>query len=475
MEADLSQPLTGNNGFSTRRSDDFVTRPQVDDRAKETLKAFQKEQETQIYNNIRARTVLEEENKNLSQRLYHSDETITIKVRVPKGYYGGQFMKLQIQGRRGFQILQIPPGLRQRDWFVFVASKKTNLEESVQYIRLRIPDGVYENQSFGVSLPSGSRISVIVPPGLSAGDYVEVPMENSLMGQETTSQGSREEFLSALPEDIRREIMEQESLEERLTEGTFEVTTPLGLASGDSFDAVLPGGQVTPVRVPHGVVAGQKFGIQTFQRDSNYGMDPNERENFLAALPEDIRAEFSTDGAEDISFTQEEIHPVFDIFAQEHTENLLDMDTTDMSHTEERDFFPPQSEVLELLGDPIDVHESIPGPKTDSSDPFETCSDVLPASDPTISFGSCPDPKPKTVTSDTFESCSDILPVTNTTDSSNSLESLSSSTASISSEVNKHSKTSPLEKLKQAKSRLDQGEISQEAFNEIKKEVIASI
>jgi len=276
----------------------------------EAFEDQQRREEEEIYAEIRARRIIEEEDRKLALRLQQElsghSEAQRVQITVPHGVFGGQFVAVQIPGKAGVERVQVPPGLEPGMTFTYVSSgvngsQPQGSSASVpNVIRVTVPEGAMPGGTFPVVLPNGARVSVMVPTGCQPGDLLDIPVEPSqtransrrMHQQPQLSEAElkeREEFLAALPEDIRNEILAQEPAPQE----------PNAEFSSNAHD------------MQHNVVQQQQQQQPPPPPPSlpkpMSEAERKEREEFLAALPEDIREEVLA--AEAMSSQQQPQHP----------------------------------------------------------------------------------------------------------------------------------------------------------------------
>jgi len=176
--------------------------------------------------------------------------TTTMLVTVPPEARGGQMIAVQVPGH-GMINIMVPRGLKGGDQFNFripTAAPPVHpsaTQRQVQQTVVRVPRGVSPGGSFRVILPTNRVLVVGVPAGVKEGDSIRVQydetsgtpntdprlqpryaddqqdesiaiMESIQEVRETEAErAEREAFLSALPEDVRREVLAQETAQKR--------------------------------------------------------------------------------------------------------------------------------------------------------------------------------------------------------------------------------------------------------------------
>jgi len=302
-----------------------------------------KKQEEQIMKEIRARKLIEEEDRKLAERLQgDGDDMVMLKVQVPKNLYGGQIINVQIPGL-GVKSVQIPLGLQPGDSFMITTSKFQPGGGGT--VRVKIPGQVAVGDTFLVILPDGNRVSVTVPPGAKTGDELLIPARGGsgsaqvqqsrirLSDREVLAAMTHEEkeFMNALPKEMHEDAIQEKRqalIREFETGGgamaasapppssnrrdqsnwvpMVQATIPEGVEVGQEFKMIMPDGRAIMVEVPPGMQAGDSIGVpanagteaesaqQNTPKDTKPVMseeEKREKEEFLAALPPDIRAE----------------------------------------------------------------------------------------------------------------------------------------------------------------------------------------
>ena len=240
-------------------------------RQQEHAQNFEREmlsEEQRIVREAKDKAAREDEDARLARQLQSEFEresgqaaalnTTTMMVVVPQGARGGQPLGVDMPGRGTVQIM-VPAGLKPGDSFQFkVPNTALRGTPQAQEVRVRVPQGGRPGSTFPVQLPSGKVVMVAVPPGVLPGDELRVPwdantgasmpaaaqqraqssrgqqraagaapgaadedealaiMESIMEVKETAEErAEREAFLAALPEDVRREVLAQETAQKR--------------------------------------------------------------------------------------------------------------------------------------------------------------------------------------------------------------------------------------------------------------------
>ncbi|KAH9254653.1 hypothetical protein BASA81_007410 [Batrachochytrium salamandrivorans] len=185
-----------------------------------------------------------------------------LMVTVPPGLIGGQMMGVAVPGLGRNLNIVVPRGLQGGDTFHFRVptgmmqqqQQQTNAA-TMKSCLVQIPSGLVPGSTFQVILPNHRNLLVVIPPGTRDGDSLRIqyddntgsgpapssagarprcrqPTEQELAEQrdneslavmesieqvrETPEQRSeREAFLAALPEDMRAEVLAQETAQKR--------------------------------------------------------------------------------------------------------------------------------------------------------------------------------------------------------------------------------------------------------------------
>lgn len=181
--------------------------------------------------------------------------TTTLMVTVPPGLIGGQMMAVAVPGMSRNLNIVVPTGLQGGDTFHFKVPNGAMLpqpQNGMQTCAVKVPAGMRAGQTFQVHLPNNRALMVVVPPGTRDGDELRIrfddmtgtPMQpptqrtctppsererNEAMQNESLAvmesieevketpeqRAEREAFLNALPEDMRAEVLAQETAQKR--------------------------------------------------------------------------------------------------------------------------------------------------------------------------------------------------------------------------------------------------------------------
>jgi len=533
---------------------------------------YSKQEEERKLEEFRARKLIEEEDRKLAQRLQgDGEEAILMKIQVPQKLYGGQIMRVQLPGL-GIKPIQIPLGLKPGDSFMITSSKLENGGSG--NLRVKIPDGTRPGETFLVILPSGKKLDVVVPTGSKPGDELLLEPENSRRGarvgtgsirlsdQEVISAMTEEEkqFLKALPKDMYADVIQEKrfSILQELESGgrdrqrdvpnnsdqskwvpMVQATIPEGVEAGQQFRMIMPDGKEVMVEVPPGMQPGETIGVPanagtaTKETDSTVNetepptslseQEMREREEFLAALPDDIRAEVlanegrangsqrttSGSGQKEEPISEQSDSPLIDFSTFGHGETTtVDNDGTNTnSILDFADASAPQMvdfenhDQAEILSSPLQSLDaagvnSLHGEQSGSSYAVNSSSNTSPAGQSLSSLSQPPPsnkPLPEPVY--TFEKRNGVpnpfasinenagAPSAPAEDAFASLSikeefshpSEASGLNHESEEENQESQKTPLERLREAKAAFEKGEIDQAAFNRIKQDVIKAL
>ncbi len=182
----------------------------------------------------------------LRQKLNKSND-VAINISVPQNIIGSQLVFVQVPGSDRTELVQIPPGISAGDTFTFISSSPNVSpppKPPCNCFRVRIPGGLGPGECFPVFLPNGDTVSVNVPFDAREGNYIDIDLDKLQYNHDTSamqstsqrdgegtdasfdgsaalsqpfdsnrtsdSQREREEFLAALPPDIRAEVLAQE-------------------------------------------------------------------------------------------------------------------------------------------------------------------------------------------------------------------------------------------------------------------------
>ncbi|GBG33732.1 Hypothetical Protein FCC1311_099552 [Hondaea fermentalgiana] len=458
-------------------------------------------EEEQIYSEIRARRIIEEEDRKLAQRLQEElsgqSNALRIQCTVPAGVIGGQFIAVQIPGA-GVERVQVPPGLQPGMSFTYVTSGVNGSQgqsmanaSSSQMVRVRIPQGVSAGGTFPVVLPSGTRVSVLVPNGCQPGDELDIPTGEPPSSQQApppppmteAERKEREEFLAALPEDIRAELMASEAAQ------LAAAPAPTPAPAASSMHEQSHQQQAAPPPPPPMSEAERK-----------------EREDFLAALPEDLRAEVLAQEAQQQQQQQQRQQqqqqeaPPYPTASSSAPAPPSYQETTVQEETNE-DFLSGdygQDEKVgaqeqnsstfsseDLLGSEdynVDYNAQSSEPKgTSADDNDDNLLDFGAAEESSTPKESTPSPGTGAQSAVASSDANDLLSFGVESQETSSAQGTGSAfeaaTAAMPAASSDASGTvlSPLQRIKEAREKLDRGEISQEEFEAVKKEVIAAI
>jgi len=545
------------HGHTHSQDDRLATLTSAQDQPRTDVAA---QEEAQIYNEIRARKILEEEDRKLAKRLQEDlgGTSMMIQVKVPPGVFGGQFISVQVRGRNGFERVQIPPGVNPGESFMYVTSSSSGAQEGrafspqAESIRVCIPDGVTPGQDFTVCLPNGSQVSVVCPDGLKSGDPIDIPVNSVYMAATQTTptppaplsereRKEREEFLAALPDDIRSEILAQELQREQPAQvgnqtsrqspasstssdwvPSVQVEIPPGVYPGQQFRTVMPDGREVVLVVPPGFKPGDVLGVPKNVGMQNQSHPPapapapapppvestqsrQEREEFLAALPDDIREEIlraeeqqetasitveqtensQTHGTENVTTTsKDEEGALLDFSESEDTtslsvpppapvvNDLLAMDSPNMSVPAEgpggldylNSTVSSGNSGFDFMGTQAADSQNVQHSSTALNSGFDFVNDSAQKTNDLVTEKQAE----QQVGANSVKGGTETKPT-------DQFASLSIATAATMVPNNPTEPKPPLERLKEAKASLDKGQITQEEFNAIKKEVIAAI
>jgi len=332
-------------------------------------------------------------------------------------------------------------------------------------LRLKIPEGATGGGSFPVVLPDGSRVSVLVPDGAMPGEEIEIPIPTGSRpsGQRPMTESERrerDEFLAALPEEIRSEILAADPSSRQLAISEeqpnkwidmVQVKIPEGCTEGSKFRTQMPDGRSVVLEVPPGFTGGEIIGVpsnieleddqelQEPQRNLSEN-EQQEREAFLSALPDDIRAEVLAQEGPQIP-PQPEPAP---IQSSKDNEGGQQIDLLGAYEGEDRNFHFENS----LLDLPVSQQNA---QQLHDKQITKEATVNLMGSDEAAPVSKEPFHQPPSASAKPKE-----FPL-------------------YTSAMTTSPPKPPLERLKEAKQQLDQGEITQEEFEEIKKQVIAAI
>lgn len=182
-----------------------------------------------------------------------------LMVTVPPGLVGGQMMGVAVPGLGRNLNIVVPRGLQGGDTFHFRVpagmmqpQQQQPQQPAMKSCTVQIPFGLVPGSTFQVILPNQRNLLVVIPPGTRDGDSLRIqyddstgsgpvagarprcrqPTEQELAQQrdneslavmesidevrETPEQrAEREAFLAALPEDMRAEVLAQETAQKR--------------------------------------------------------------------------------------------------------------------------------------------------------------------------------------------------------------------------------------------------------------------
>ena len=228
---------------------------------------------------------------------------------VPNGAKGGDLIEAILQGGTKVRVM-VPASHAEGDLFRFSCPRPQGCKQALYEVD--VPEELDATGAFSCYLPNGDLVTAVAPPGAAPGTRIGVPydpapltvsmptlsrhaseLSSSLpvpnsgaapnppyaenLQRSDTSTSDREEFLAALPDDIRAELLRDEEhrqnreREHQHTQNTIHVTVPSNLYPGSLFAVQLPSGRMVHVRVPRGVGPGDRVAIRVPATDFSAG------------------------------------------------------------------------------------------------------------------------------------------------------------------------------------------------------------